>query len=77
MLYVLVVSHRITDLPRCQRHDRVLKHSYFNAGIGFDWSVSDKYELFGNMFTMLKIDQTNDIEFAASIGFTRYFSVGD
>jgi len=58
-------------------HDRVLKHGYFNAGIGFDWSLSDKYELFGNMFTMVDPDTTNDIEFAVSIGFTRYFSFGD
>ena len=45
--------------------------------MGLDWSLSDKYELFGNIFTMVKPDQTNDIEFAGSIGLTRYFSIGD
>ena len=55
-------------------HDRVLKHGYTNAGIGFNWFLSDRYELFGNTFTMVNPDQTNDIEYAVTIGLTRYFS---
>jgi len=58
-------------------HDRVLKHNYFNAGIGFNWGLSDKYELSGNIFTMVDPDQTNDIDFAGSIGLTFYFSGKD
>ena len=55
-------------------HDRVLKHGYSNAGIGFDWRLSDKVEVSGGVFTMVKPDQTNDIEYAISLGLTRYFS---
>ena len=55
-------------------HDRVLKHGYTNAGIGFNWNLSEKYALFANFLTMLVPDQTNDIEFAGAIGLTRYFS---
>ena len=66
-----------TDTATFFYHDRVLKHGYFNAGIGFDWSLSDKYGVYGNMFTMVNPDQTNDIEFAGSIGLTFYFSGGD
>ncbi len=55
-------------------HDRVLKHGYTNAGIGFGWFLSDRYELFGNMVPMVTPDQTNDIEYAVTIGLTRYFS---
>lgn len=57
-------------------HDRVLKHNYFDAGVGFDWILSDKYKVSGNIFKMVTPDQTNDIEFAASIALTRYFSGG-
>jgi len=57
-------------------HDRVLKHSYINAGIGFNWNLSEKYQLFGNIFTMVKPIETNEIDFAWSIGLTRYFSGG-
>lgn len=55
-------------------HDRVLKHNYINAGIGFSWGLSDKYELSGNIFTMVKPDQTNEIDFAGSIALTLHFS---
>jgi len=65
---------KYVDTETFYLHDRVLKHSYTNAGIGFDWFLSDHYELFGNVFTMVSPDQTNDIEYAVSIGLTRYFS---
>lgn len=55
-------------------HDRVLKHGYFNAGMGFSLGLSAKYQLSGNIFTMVEPDQTNDIKFAASIALTRFFS---
>lgn len=58
-------------------HDRVLKHSYVNAGIGFNWVLSEKYSLSSNILTMVDPDQTNDIEFAGAISFTRYFSRKD
>ncbi len=62
------------DTETSYLHDRVLKHGYTNAGIGFAWFLSDRYELFGNIFTMVEPDQTNDIEYAVSIGLSRYFS---
>ena len=65
---------KYTDSEVGYLHDRVLKHNYFNAGIGFDWYHSDKYQLSANIFTMVNPDQTNDIDFAGSIGLTRYFS---
>ena len=58
-------------------HDRVLKHSYFNAGIGFHLTLSEKYALSSNVLTMVNPDQTNDIEFAGAISITRYFSGKD
>ena len=69
--------NKYSDTETFYLHDRVLKHNYVNAGLGFDWSLSNKYELSGNIFTMVDPDQTNDIDYALSIGLTRYFSGSD
>lgn len=58
-------------------HDRTIKHNFINGGIGFDWILSDKYQLSGSIFTMIKPQQVNVIDIAGTIGLTRFFSASD
>ena len=62
------------DSEKFYVHDRIIKHNYKNAGIGFDWSLNDKYQLSGSWLTMIDPDQVNIIEYAFSLGITRFFS---
>ena len=62
------------DSEKFYVHDRIIKHNFKNAGIGFDWSFNDKYQLSGSWMTMIDPDQVNIIEFAYSLGITRFFS---
>ena len=54
-------------------HDRTIKHNFVNAGVGFDWILNEKYQLSGTLFTMVKPEQVNTIEYAFTLGLTRYF----
>ena len=54
-------------------HDRTIKHNFINAGIGFDYIVTDTYQLSGSVFTMVKSNQVNILELGVSIGITTYF----
>ena len=54
-------------------HDRMIKHNFINGGIGFDWILNNRYQLSGSWFTMLRPDQVNIVDFAYSLGITRYW----
>lgn len=62
------------DSEKFYVHDRIIKHNYKNAGIGFDWSFNDRYQLSATAMKMIDPDQVNIIEFAYSLGITRFFS---
>lgn len=55
-------------------HDRTIKHNFVNAGIGFDWVLNEKYMLSGSALKMVDPDQVNIVDFAYSLGVTRFFS---
>lgn len=55
-------------------HDRTIKHNFVNAGIGFDWLISDEYMLSGSALTMVDPDQVNKVDLGLSFGVTRFFS---
>lgn len=55
-------------------HDRTIKHNWINAGVGFDYLLSEKYAVSGSWFTMVRPDQVNKVDRAWTLGFTRYFS---
>ena len=61
------------DTERFYFHDRIIKHNYKNAGIGFDWMLNERYQLSATAMTMIDPDQVNIIEYAYSLGITRYF----
>lgn len=62
------------DSAKWYYHDLMIKHNYTNAGVGFDWMLSDKYQLSATIMKMVNPDQVNIIERGYSLGLTRYFS---
>ena len=55
------------------QHDRLLRHRFVNAGIGFDYFLSEKYQLSGSYFTAIWSEQTNEVDYAFTLALTRYF----
>lgn len=55
------------------RHDQTLKHNYINAGIGFDYIVSDHYEISATYFTTIDADNVFETDIAVTFALTRYF----
>lgn len=55
------------------QHDRLLRHRFLNAGIGFNYSVSEKYQFSGTYFTGIWSEQTNEVDTAFTLAVTRYF----
>ena len=55
------------------QHDRMLKHNYFNIGLGLDWALNDQYSLSGNYMEMVWADQVNILEYAFTLSLTRTF----
>jgi hypothetical protein len=58
---------------RWYQHDRTLRHSYLNGGIGADWFFNDRYQLSGWAFTTIQGDSVHVVDLATSISLTRYF----
>jgi hypothetical protein len=56
------------------QHDRLLRHRFVNAGIGFDYFLNESYQLSGSYFTGLWAEQTNEVDYAFTLALTRYFS---
>lgn len=62
------------DNARWYNHDRMIKHNYINGGLGFDWVINDRYQASVSAFTMVRPEQVNKIEYAFTVGITRFFS---
>lgn len=54
-------------------HDQTLKHNYVNAGIGFDYIVSDHYEISATTYRTVDPQQVEEVDFAFTFGVTRKF----
>ncbi|MDX1498313.1 MAG: hypothetical protein R3176_00350 [Woeseiaceae bacterium] len=57
-------------------HDRTIKHNWVNAGVGFDFIVTDRYQVTGTWFKMVDPEQVNIVDRAWTLGVTRFFSRG-
>lgn len=55
------------------RHDQTFKHNYINAGIGFDYVVSDRYEVSATYYQTLDPEQLAEVDYAFTIALTRRF----
>lgn len=58
---------------RWYQHDRTARHAYLNVGLGGDWLFSDKYQLTASAFTSVWGETVHLVDWAASLGITRYF----
>lgn len=54
-------------------HDRLLGFRHLDMGVGFDYFLNRKYKLSGSGYTGLWAEQSNEIDFAFTLGVTRYF----
>ena len=61
------------DTPEWWQHDRLVAHRFANIGFGFDYSVSEHYQLSGTYFTGVWVEQTNEVDHAFTLALTRYF----
>jgi hypothetical protein len=61
------------DTAEFFHHDRTIKHNWINAGVGFDYVMSERYQLSGSWFKMVNPEQVNIVEGAWTFGVTRLF----
>jgi len=55
------------------QHDRMLKHNYFNVGLGLDWFVNDRYSVSTSYMTMIWAEQVNIMDYAFTLSLARTF----
>jgi len=49
-------------------HDRTIRHNYLNLGIGFDYVVSERYELSATFYRTIKPDNIVEVDYAFTFG---------
>ena len=55
------------------RHDQTLNHKYINAGIGFDYIVSERYGISAIYYRTIQAANLVEVDNAFNLGFTRRF----
>lgn len=55
------------------RHDQTLKHNYVNAGIGFDYLASDRYEISATYYQTIDPEDVAEVDYAFTFALTRRF----
>jgi len=55
------------------QHDRTLRHNYINAGVGFDYIVSNRYSLSATYFQTIDPEDVAEVEYAVTFALTRRF----
>ena len=61
------------DSESFYEHDRTLKHNYLNAGVGFNYIVSEQYAIQANYFRTLEPDNIVEVDHAITLGLTYRF----
>ena len=54
-------------------HDRLFAARHLNIGAGFDYFLNESYKVSGSGYTGIWAESTNEIDFAFTLGVTRYF----
>jgi hypothetical protein len=55
------------------RHDQTIKHEFVNAGIGFDYIVSERYAISGTYYRTIDAENLLEVDRAFNFGLTRRF----
>ncbi|NKB98928.1 MAG: hypothetical protein GKR90_10605 [Pseudomonadales bacterium] len=61
------------NTSRWYHHDRMVKHSFVNVGMGLDWQFSPRTQLSTSAMTMVTAEQAHVVKYAFNIGVTRFF----
>ncbi len=61
------------DTEEWYNHDRLIRHRIVNAGVGFDYSFNEKYQVSGSYYTGIWSEQTSETGLAFTLGVTRHF----
>lgn len=55
------------------QHDRLVGHRNLNFGLGIDYFFNRESKLSGSVYQSVWTDESNEVDFAYTLGFTRFF----
>jgi hypothetical protein len=61
------------DTEKWWQHDRLIGHRNLNFGLGFDYFFSPEWKVSGSGFQSIWTEESNEVDFALTLGVTRYF----
>jgi len=61
------------DTREFWNHDRLVRHRNLNFGLGADYFFSPKWKLSGSAYQSIWTEESNEVDFGLTLGFTRYF----
>ena len=61
------------DTREWWEHDRLIGNRNLNFGIGVDYFLSPQWKLSGSGYQSIDTDESNEVDFAFTLGFTRFF----
>jgi hypothetical protein len=61
------------DTEEWWHHDRLIGARHLNVGAGFDYFLNTKFKVSGSGYTGIWVEQTHEIDFAFTLGVTRYY----
>ncbi len=61
------------DTREWWHHDRLVGNRNLNFGLGFDYFFSPQWKVSGSGYQSVWTDESNEVDFAFTLGFTRFF----
>jgi len=61
------------DTETWWQHDRLVGNRNLNLGLGFDYFFSRGWKVSGSAYQSVWTDESNEVDFAFTLGFTRFF----
>jgi hypothetical protein len=61
------------DTEEYWHHDRLVSHRNLNFGLGIDYFFSPKWNVSGTAYQSIWTDESNEVDFAFTLGITRFF----
>jgi hypothetical protein len=61
------------DTEEWWQHDRLIGHRNLNFGLGIDYFFTPEWKLSGSAYQSVWTEESNEVDFAITLGVTRYF----
>jgi hypothetical protein len=61
------------DTEEWWQHDRLIGNRNLNFGLGFDYFFNSEWKLSGSAYQSVWTDESNEVDYAFTLGFTRFF----